>query len=58
MCNAANGRVLCVFCNLQSPKWLSACLLQETAFPPLSHYQFGSVGPLACCERKKVQMTK
>lgn len=47
-----------VFCNLQSPKWLSTCLLQETAFPPLSQYQFGSVGPLACCERKKVQMTK
>lgn len=50
MHNAANGRVLCVVCNLQSPKWLSICLIQETAFPPLSRYQFGSVGPLTCRE--------
>ena len=53
MCNAANGRVLCVFCNLQSRKWLSTCLLQDTAFPPLSQYQFASVGPLACCDGRK-----
>lgn len=53
MHNAGNGRVLCVFCNLQSRKWLNTCLLQETAFPPLSGFQFGSVGYLACCEGRK-----
>lgn len=53
MCNAGNGRMLCVFCNLQRSKWLSTCLLKETAFPPLSGFHFGSLGCLTCCGGRK-----